>query len=115
MSNRYAKRHGMTSWLFGVGVLISVAVAVTWMFYESQRRSGEMTQVSAQAGSQGAAASQGTAGGSGEGKAKVLPRLMGDASARSASVASGELVRGVVKLPEGLPAAGATVTPLTAC
>lgn len=104
MNNRYAKRHGMTSWLFGVGVLISVAVAVTWMFYESRRTGRESTEVSSQL------RSQGTAGGSAEVMTKVLPRLMADEGARSASVAPGELVRGVVLLPEGSSAAGATVT-----
>ena len=96
MSTRYSRRYGATAWLIGAAVLLALALAVTWMLFAG-RRPGEERRLSPMPSVTNDLAAS-----------SVLPKLMQDV--RAVERASSQLVRGVVLLPDGQPAASATVT-----
>ena len=97
MTTPYSKRHGASSWLMGVGVLIALGIAVTWMLYEGGRKDREVPNLP-NLPLQGSDAA----------KPSAMPRLMMDV--QPVELASNVVVRGSVLLPTGQPAPSATVT-----
>jgi hypothetical protein len=95
MSRRPPPQYRASAWLVGFVVLLALGIAVTWMIVEGQQRGGDAAAVARPAAQQA-------------GTVEPVPELL--SVVRDAEAAEKAVVRGVVRLPDGRVAPGATVT-----